>query len=90
MEDDLHLADGAGDELGVAQVAAQELDPILASGEVLLATRREIVEDPHRPATFDQAIREETRLGLEVIRSGETAEGAKRFATGAGRHGSFD
>ncbi len=32
----------------------------------------------------------ETRLGLDVIRSGETGEGAQRFADGAGRHGSFD
>jgi enoyl-CoA hydratase len=36
------------------------------------------------------ALRNETELGLEVIQSGETAEGAKRFAAGAGRHGSFD
>lgn len=41
-------------------------------------------------ATLDQALDEETRLGLEVIRSGETQEGAKRFASGSGRHGSFD
>jgi enoyl-CoA hydratase len=33
------------------------------------------------------ALRFETRLGLEVIRSGETREGAARFAAGAGRHG---
>lgn len=38
----------------------------------------------------DEALRVETRLGLEVIRSGETLEGARRFAAGAGRHGSFD
>jgi enoyl-CoA hydratase len=37
----------------------------------------------------DEALREETRLGLEVIRSGETLAGAQRFASGAGRHGSF-
>ena len=36
------------------------------------------------------ALVEETRLGLEVVRSGETREGASRFASGAGRHGSFD
>jgi len=35
------------------------------------------------------ALQEETRLGLEVIRSGETREGAARFAGGAGRHGDF-
>jgi enoyl-CoA hydratase len=41
-------------------------------------------------ATLDEALLEETRLGLEVIRSGETQEGAMRFTTGAGRHGSFE
>jgi enoyl-CoA hydratase len=35
------------------------------------------------------AIANELRHGLEVIRSGETLEGAARFAAGAGRHGSF-
>lgn len=38
---------------------------------------------------LDDALREETRLGLEVIRSGETRAGATRFAKGAGRHGAF-
>jgi len=38
---------------------------------------------------LDAALREETRTGLEVIRSGETRAGATRFAEGAGRHGSF-
>jgi enoyl-CoA hydratase len=33
------------------------------------------------------ALAEEVRLGLEVIRSGETQQGAARFAAGAGRHG---
>jgi enoyl-CoA hydratase len=39
---------------------------------------------------LEQALRNETRIGLEVIRSGETAEGAQRFAKGAGRHGKFE
>ncbi len=39
---------------------------------------------------FDAAMVEETRLGRQVIDSGETREGARRFADGAGRHGSFD
>ncbi|MBL8776942.1 MAG: crotonase/enoyl-CoA hydratase family protein [Acidimicrobiales bacterium] len=38
---------------------------------------------------LDDALALETDLGLEVIRSGETAEGATRFAGGAGRHGTF-
>ena len=33
------------------------------------------------------ALSNETRLGLEVIASGETQAGAARFAAGAGRHG---
>jgi len=35
------------------------------------------------------AIANELRHGLAVIESGETREGAARFAAGAGRHGSF-
>ena len=38
---------------------------------------------------LEDALTEETRLGLEVIRSGETREGAARFAGGKGRHGDF-
>ena len=38
-------------------------------------------------AEFGDALRRETELGLEVIRSGETQAGAARFAAGAGRHG---
>ncbi len=38
---------------------------------------------------LDGALREETWLGREVIRSGETQAGASRFAAGAGRHGDF-
>jgi enoyl-CoA hydratase len=37
-----------------------------------------------------EALLEETRLGLQVIRSGETQAGARRFAEGAGRHGDFE
>lgn len=36
------------------------------------------------------ALMNEVRRGLETIRSGETAEGALRFASGAGRHGAPD
>lgn len=40
--------------------------------------------------SLDAALREESRMGTMVIRSGETQEGAARFAAGAGRHGSFE
>jgi enoyl-CoA hydratase len=36
------------------------------------------------------ALAEETKIGLATIRTGETREGAARFAGGAGRHGAFD
>ncbi|MFT7645566.1 MAG: enoyl-CoA hydratase [Candidatus Poriferisodalaceae bacterium] len=39
--------------------------------------------------SLDDALSHETELGREVIRSGETREGATRFAEGAGRHGKF-
>jgi enoyl-CoA hydratase len=49
-----------------------------------------------RRSSFEQwdlsladALANETRLGLGVIRSGETVEGASRFAAGEGRHGRF-
>ena len=36
---------------------------------------------------IDQAIENEFARGIEVIQSGETVDGAKRFAGGVGRHG---
>ena len=36
---------------------------------------------------LEQALARETELGLATIRSGESREGAARFAAGAGRHG---
>ncbi len=38
---------------------------------------------------LDSALLNETRIGMKAIRSGETRDGASRFASGAGRHGSF-
>jgi len=39
--------------------------------------------------SLTDALRHETLLGRETIKSGETREGARRFAAGEGRHGSF-
>lgn len=38
---------------------------------------------------LDTALSNETKLGMAVIRSGETQAGAARFAAGKGRHGDF-
>ncbi|MET1048275.1 MAG: crotonase/enoyl-CoA hydratase family protein, partial [Acidimicrobiales bacterium] len=40
--------------------------------------------------SLEDALLRETELGLVTIASGETLEGAMRFAGGEGRHGSFD
>lgn len=40
--------------------------------------------------SLDEALAHERSLGVEVLRSGETQQGAARFASGAGRHGSFE
>jgi len=50
--------------------------------------RRSSYEQWHLP--MEQALVHETTLGLDVINSGETREGATRFASGVGRHGGFD
>ena len=40
--------------------------------------------------TFDQAMLNEFRKGIATINTGETLSGAKRFASGKGRHGTFE
>lgn len=39
--------------------------------------------------SWDDARRNELRLGVDVLASGESVAGAARFASGAGRHGKF-
>ena len=75
---------------GEARAAAEEL-------------AREIAKWPERCMRSDRlsaytqwdqdlpaALRDEFARGWEVIDSGETLEGARRFRSGQGRHGSFD
>ena len=40
--------------------------------------------------SLDDARRNELRLGMNALNSGEAVSGASRFASGAGRHGRFD
>jgi enoyl-CoA hydratase len=42
------------------------------------------------PMTMNEALTMETRLGMDVIASGETLAGAAKFVSGKGRHGKFD
>lgn len=77
-------------EPGQARAEAVALGRRLAEfpQRCLRGDRRSAYEQWALPA--DQALRNEFEIGLEVIRSGETRVGASRFASGAGRHGSFD
>lgn len=72
---------------GRALAAAVELGHQLAAlpSRCLRSDRRSAIEQWDLP--LDEALRRETELGLEVISSLETLEGATRFAGGAGRHG---
>ncbi|MBA4393049.1 MAG: enoyl-CoA hydratase [Desulfobacca sp.] len=40
--------------------------------------------------SLTEALKNEFRLGMETITSGETLDGAGRFSEGAGRHGTFE
>ncbi|MEM9176401.1 MAG: crotonase/enoyl-CoA hydratase family protein [Myxococcota bacterium] len=91
----------SGDEAAGMGLVNRLVEP----GEALDAARtlaREIAAFPQRclrndrmsaitqwSLDLDAALLAETKLGLEVIHSGETREGATRFAKGAGRHGAF-
>jgi len=75
---------------GQALVEAQKL-----AADIAAFPQRCLRSD--RQSMFEQwdlgepdAIKNETRLGLETIKSGETRAGATAFANGRGRHGEFD
>jgi enoyl-CoA hydratase len=72
-----------GEALPAARTLAHELSAL--PQRCLRSDRRSAYEQ--WGMTLDEALDRETVLGLEVIRSGETLEGASRFAAGAGRHG---
>jgi enoyl-CoA hydratase len=76
-------------EPGRALVVAIELAEQMAAfpQRCMRSDRRSSYEQWDLP--FDDAMARETVLGREVIDSGETSEGAARFARGAGRHGQF-
>ena len=71
------------------------LDGALALAEQLAAFPQRCMRSD-RASSLEQwsltewdALAAETELGLETVRSGETQEGAARFAAGEGRHGQF-
>ncbi len=91
----------SGDEARMMGLANRLVEPGRALPEAV-ALAKQLAKFPQRcmrsdrrssyeqwSLSLDDALRRETELGLEVVRSGETLEGATRFAGGAGRHGSF-
>jgi enoyl-CoA hydratase len=92
----------SGDE-ALAMGLANRLTEKGKSREAAVALARTLARFPQRCLRGDRrsaieqwgldlsvALLHETRIGTEVIRSGETLEGAARFARGAGRHGAFE
>jgi enoyl-CoA hydratase len=76
-------------EPGGALTAAIELaKQIAAFPQVCMRSDRRSSYEQWGMSTAD-AMENETRLGTQVIASGETQEGATRFTDGAGRHGRF-
>ncbi len=89
----------SGDEARMMGVANRLCEP----GEALdqaIALARQMAGFPQRcmrsdrrssyeqwDLPFAEAMANESRLGIDVVTSGETREGAARFAAGAGRHG---
>ena len=92
----------SGDEARMMGLANRIVEPGKALEEAVLLARQlarfpQLCMRSDRLSSYrqwellmDEALLEETRMGLDVIRSGETQEGAKRFAAGEGRHGSFE
>jgi enoyl-CoA hydratase len=73
----------AGEALGAAMALARELAALPQT--CLRSDRLSAYEQWSK--TTAAALINETRRGIAVIRSGETAQGAGRFAGGDGRHG---
>ena len=92
----------SGDEARMMGLANMLVEPGQALEQALMLAER-IARFPQtclrsdRASSYAQwelplgdALREETRLGMQVIGSGETLQGAARFAAGAGRHGKLE
>jgi enoyl-CoA hydratase len=75
---------------GKSREAAEELAREIAKFPQLCLRHDRFSAYEQWDMPYAQAMANETRHGLEVLSSGETLEGAKRFAGGKGRGGRFD
>jgi enoyl-CoA hydratase len=76
-------------EPGAAIAAARELAMQIAAFPQLCMRSDRLSAYEQEPLSLVAAIRNEYRHGIATIRSGETVDGARRFAAGVGRHGTF-
>lgn len=74
-------------EPGAALEAAVALAAEIAAAPQMCARSDRMSAYEQWDLSWDEALRNEVRHGLEVLASGETAEGALRFTSGEGRHG---
>jgi enoyl-CoA hydratase len=74
---------------GESLAAAKELARALAAFPQLCLRSDRLSSYEQWGMDIPSAIANEYARGIETIRSGETQEGARRFASGEGRHGSF-
>ncbi len=75
-----------GTSLAEAETLAQQISRF--PQRCMLSDRRSAYEQ--WGLSIEAALRNEFRLGMTTMNSGETLEGAARFSKGAGRHGVFD
>lgn len=76
--------------VGEARKASEELALEISQFPQLCMRSDRLSAYEQADLEIGDALSNETRLGLETIKSGESISGATRFAEGAGRHGSFD
>jgi len=76
-------------EKGQALAAAIDLASAIAAFPQGCLRSDRLASDEQWSMTSSDALRNEFHRGIQVINSGETRDGAARFAGGSGRHGSF-
>jgi enoyl-CoA hydratase len=76
-------------EKGQALTAAFELAQQLAAFPQMCMRSDRLSAYEQWDLSWDEALRNEYQRGRQVLASGESLEGAKRFKSGEGRHGAF-
>jgi enoyl-CoA hydratase len=77
-------------EDGESRSAAEELAEQIAGFPQLCMRSDRLAAYEQAGLSQSAALENEFRRGMDVIQSGETAAGAQRFFSGAGRHGRFE